>query len=110
MARGNRERVVFRAFRGTPRSSVYRDHAVSTEAFDRIRALGLERGLAVLDLEPGVTTELDKREARELARAVDALRRSAELLDLDGDLAPIGEVARWCARSTGRAWLSCTSE
>jgi hypothetical protein len=80
-----------KAFRGTRRSSIYREHVLSETAFDRIAA--------------GWPQEFDKLGARRLAEELTALRASAALLDLDDDVTAIAELAHWCGRSTGNAWL-----
>jgi hypothetical protein len=83
--------VAIRAFRGTRRSSVYREHVLDGAAFERIAA--------------GWPQEFDKAGARRLAEELTALRASAVMLDLDDDLTAIAELARWCSRATGDAWL-----
>ena len=99
--------IEIRAFRGTRRASVYREHVLSEAAFERIVAVGAEHGLGVLSsLDPADPHEFDKREAQRLAHDADELRRSSELPDLDGDLTALGEIARWCARASGRSWLT----
>jgi hypothetical protein len=96
--------VELRAFRGTRRSSVYRAHAVPSAAFTRIVAAGARQGLDGLrDLSADLT--LDKREARQLADELGNLRASLELPELDADLTALAEVARWCSRAPGDAWL-----
>jgi hypothetical protein len=90
-----------RAFRGTRRSSVYREHAVSAAAFVRIAATAARLGLGVPT--PG---ELRKEEARRLADDLGSVRASLELPELDGDLTALAEVARWCSRAGGDAWLT----
>ena len=95
--------VEVRAFRGTRRSSVYRAHSVGGGEADRIRAAAAALGLALLAaLAPG---DLDKRDARRLADELTRLRASATLLERDDDLTALAEVASWCARANGRAWL-----
>jgi hypothetical protein len=83
--------VAIRAFRGTRRSSVYREHVLDEAAYERMAA--------------GWPRELDKAGARRLAEELTALRASAALLDLDDDLTAIAELARWCARAGGDGWL-----
>jgi hypothetical protein len=98
------ETVELRAFRGTRRSSVYRAHAVSSAAFARIVAAGAGHALAgVRNLAADVT--LDKQEARQLADELGSIRASLELPDLDADLTALAEIARWCSRASGDAWL-----
>jgi hypothetical protein len=95
--------IEFRAFRGSRRSSVYQAHSVGDDALTRIRAAAGQRRLPLLaSLEP---RELNKREARQLADELGSLRRTLELPDLDADLTALGDVARWCSRASGAAWL-----
>ena len=85
-----------KAFRGTRRSSIYREFVLEDEAFDRIvDALGRQ----------GIDGELDKDEARRLAEELSELRTNAALPELDDHLTAIAELARWCSRATGDAWL-----
>ena len=99
--------VTIRAFRGARRSSVYREHVVSGAVFARILAAGKQRELAALaSLDSIGAHEVDKREARQLADEVGLLRERSELPDLDGDLTAFAFVARWCARASGKAWLT----
>ena len=98
--------VEIRAFRGTRRASVYREHVLADGAYDRIVAAAARRGLALLpSLARGEPHELDKRSSRRLAGETTDVRMSGELPELDRDLVAIVEVARWCARSPGDAWL-----
>jgi hypothetical protein len=83
--------VAIRAFRGTRRSSVYREHVLDYAVYERIAA--------------GWPHELDQAGARRLAEELTAVRASAALLDLDDDLTAIAELARWCARPGGDGWL-----
>jgi hypothetical protein len=99
-----------RAFRGTRRSSTYRSHAVDAGAAERLSAAAAARGLTALATAArGDETELDKRAARRLADEATALRASALVLELDDDLTALAEVANWCARARGRAWLQIRS-
>jgi hypothetical protein len=76
-----------KAFRGTRRSSIYREFVLEDEAFDRIvDALGRQ----------GIQGELEE---------LSELRTDAALPELDDHLTAIGELARWCSRATGDAWL-----
>ena len=100
------EPVEIRAFRGTRRTSVYRDHVLGERAFRRILAAGERNGLALLStLDPHGPHELDKQRARALAEEATSLRISGELPDLDDDLTMVAEVARWCARASEGSWL-----
>jgi hypothetical protein len=100
------EPVKFRAFRGTRRASVYREHAVSERVFLRIIAVGGERALPLLSsLSPDSPHVLDKTRSQQLGDELGHIRRGGELPDLDRDLTAIAEVARWCARARGSAWM-----
>jgi len=98
--------IELRAFRGTRKSAVYRDHTLHRAAFERIVAAARDAHLSTLaELDPSDTRELDKRAARRLAEEVTRLRTSAALLELDDDLTEIAAVANWCARANERSWL-----
>lgn len=98
--------VAIRAFRGTRKASVYREHVIPRAAFTRIAAVGEREGLAVVSsLRRRGQQRLDKRRARRLAEEATTMRSSGELADLDDDLTAITEVARWCARAAGDAWM-----
>lgn len=92
--------MTVRAFRGTRRSSVYREHAVTSGVFVRVAATKARLGLGEL-----AAGELDKQQARQLAEELDTIRASLELPELDADLTTLAEVARWCSRAPGDAWL-----
>jgi hypothetical protein len=96
--------VAFRAFRGSLKTSVYQEHVITQAAFARIAAVGEREGLAVV-ASLRRRQRLDKRRARRLAQETTAMRSSGELADLDDDLTAITEVARWCARAAGDAWM-----
>src|SRR5262249_2907619 len=98
--------VAFRAFRGTRRSSVYREHVSARAAVDRIREAAARSGLVLLaSLPPHAEVELDKTEARRLAEEATSIRPEATSLELDADLTAIAEIANWCARARERSWL-----
>ena len=100
------ESVELRAFRGTRRTAVYRDHVLGADAFRRIVGAAQRKRLPLLSsLERRGAQELDKEGARRLAHELTRLRRSAEILELDEDVTALAEVARWCARAGGSAWL-----
>jgi hypothetical protein len=100
------EVVKIRAFRGGRRSSVYREHVVSEKVFVRILGAAEQHGQPVLSsLDQYGAHELDKSKAREIAKELRRLRERSELPDLDDDLTAFAEVARWCARASGNAWL-----
>lgn len=90
------ERIVARAFRGTRRTSVYRDHAVDAAVLGRIAEASRRAGLAIAPSLTSVPRELELSE----------LRRAAEVLDLDGDVTALAELARFCARARGDSWLT----
>ena len=98
--------VEVRAFRGTRRASVYRDHVLPEGDFGRILAAGTARGRALLSsLDQHGPHELDKASAKRLAEEATDLRMSGELPDLDGDLIALIEVARWSAHASDESWL-----
>jgi hypothetical protein len=98
--------VEIRAFRGTRRSSVYREHILPRHAFVRILAAGERHGLVVLSSldQPG-PHELDKHNAHRVADEAGSLRVSGDLIELDDELAAIAELARWCARASDPSWM-----
>jgi len=101
------ETIELRAFRGSRRASVYRAHVVAEAGFARILESGAAHDLALLaSLRGDGPHELDKEAARQLAAEANAIRMSGELLDLDGDLVAIAELARWCARAPTRSWMT----
>jgi hypothetical protein len=101
--------VTIRAFRGTRRTSVYRDHVVNGLSFARIVEAGEQRGLSLLaSLGRYTRRELDKQGARRLADELTRLRASGELIELDHELVAATEVASWCSRARGRSWLHVT--
>jgi hypothetical protein len=101
------ETVELRTFRGSRRKSVYRAHVVAAAAFEQIVESGTARDLALLaSFDRHGTRELDKEDARQLAAEADELRMSGDLLDLDGDLVAIAELARWCGRAPARSWMT----
>jgi hypothetical protein len=103
---GDGNAVAVRAFRGTNKASVYRDHVLPERVFERILAAGRDSGLALLSsLGRGGPHRLDKGTARELVRETQAIRTGGALHDLDDDLLELAAVARWCSRASGNAWL-----
>jgi hypothetical protein len=100
------EPVEIRAFRGTRRASVYREHALSEKDFARILAAGAARRLPLLaSLDQYLPHQLDKANAQRLADEITDVRMSGELPELDHDLTAIAEVARWCAHAADRSWV-----
>ena len=98
--------VEVRAFRGTRRASVYREHVLRERDYARILAAGAACALSLLSsLRRHRRHELDKASAKRLADEATDLRISGELPDLDGELTAVAEVARWCAHSSNASWL-----
>ena len=98
--------IELRAFRGTRRSATYRSHALAPDAARRVASAATAGGFTTLAaVARGDEGELDKREARRLADEVTNLRTAALALELDDQLTAVAEVANWCARARGRAWL-----
>ena len=80
---------------------------LAEEDFERILAAGAARGLSLLaSLEPRGPHELKKADAKRLADETTDVRSAADLPDLDHDLVAIAELARWCSRAPGEAWLT----
>jgi hypothetical protein len=101
------EPVRFRAFRGSRRTSVYREHVLVPATVRRLaRSATSERLSLLAALDRGGAQELDRDGARRLAREVEALTSLPTLADLSDDLGAIAELARWCARSSRNAWLT----
>jgi len=100
------ETVDIRAFRGSRKASVYRDHVLGEERFARVVATAAEQGLTVLgSLDQHGPLGLDKAASMRLAEELTQLRSSGALVELDDDLVAIAELARWCARAGEDAWL-----
>jgi len=97
-------RYAIRGFRGTRRSSVYREHLVSATLLMRVVEVAEQKGFPV-SASLREDRELNKAEARQLAGELDAIRARQELPELDCDLVAIAEVARWCAHARGEARL-----
>jgi hypothetical protein len=97
-------RYAIRGFRGTRRSSIYREHLVTATVLMRLVEAAEQKGLPVL-ASLREDRELTRGEARQLAGELDAIRARQELPDLDRDLVAIAEVARWCAHARGEARL-----
>ena len=98
--------VEIRAFRGSRRSSVYREHVLSEHGLARILAAAQRTGLPLLaSLEQDRPHQLDKQEAQQIADEATLIRVSGELPELDDHLTAIAEVAHWCARTPGASWI-----
>jgi hypothetical protein len=85
---------------------VYRGHVLESEDLDRIAEAGRRAGFDLVASLSSSPNELGKENARRLATELSELRVGAELLDLDDDLTALAELARFCARTRGRAWLT----
>jgi hypothetical protein len=102
--------IEIRAFRGSRKSSVYREHVVPADVFERILELAERGGLGrVSSLDPGGPDELDQDEAQRLAHELTRLRASGVPLDLDDDLTAFAELAAWCGRASEGSWLRVAS-
>ena len=100
------EAVEVRAFRGTRKSSVYREHVLAESAFVRILDVAARERLTLLSsLDQYGPHELGKGDARRLADEATGIRAGGVLPELDDDLTAIAEVASWCARATEDSWL-----
>ncbi len=102
LAENEREGVEIRAFRGTRRSSVYRECVVPETVFRRLLAAGESRGLPSLSaLDPYGPHVLDKEHARKLADEVAVIHEAVN----EPRFAAISDVALWCARARANSWL-----
>jgi hypothetical protein len=101
------EALDVRAFRGSRRASVYREHVLGHETFARMLERGRELGLPLLSaLDEYGRHELDMDQARQLAEEIEAVR-AGESDELAHDLDSIASVARWCADAPERdSWLT----
>jgi hypothetical protein len=97
--------VAIRAFRGTRRTSVYREHVLGEDVFGRIVAAGGRGSLPIVASLGVGRRELRKEAAHRLADELYRLRAGGDLLDADDDLVAAAEIASWCARSREDAWL-----
>jgi hypothetical protein len=98
--------VEIRAFRGTRRSSVYREHVVAAAAFVLMLELARREGLTLLAaLTPRGPHELETDDAQRLAHELTSLQASGVPPDLDDDLTAFAELARWCGRAGEDSWL-----
>jgi hypothetical protein len=99
--------VEIRAFRGTRRSAVYREHVVAGIVFARMLLAARDRDLPLLSsLDRAGPYRLAPPQARQLAREVDALEDAVRSPAFSRHLEAIGDVARWCARARGRSWMT----
>jgi hypothetical protein len=53
--------------------------------------------------------ELEKHQAHRLSSEVETVLAAPEFHELDEDLARVADLARWCARSRRRSWLTIVS-
>jgi hypothetical protein len=102
LAEDHGEGVEIRAFRGTRRSSVYRECVVSERVFRSLLAAGESIGLPVLSsLDPYGPHELDKADAAKLADEVAVIQERVN----EPQFADISQVAMWCARARANSWM-----
>ena len=100
------EVVEVRAYRGSRRASVHRQHAVNEDLF--ARALFLARAYQLhqfSSLDGYDETELNKLQARRLAEELGFLRTVVNDSLLEPHLAAMLGVADSCWRTTEDAWL-----
>jgi hypothetical protein len=101
-SRAEESDVEIRAFRGTERSSVYRECVVPIELFRRLLATGKSRRLRSLSaLDPYGPHKLDREHAKQFAEDVAVVQDTVN----EPRFAEIVAVARWCAHSTAKSWL-----
>ena len=100
------EQVEARAFRGTRKKSVYRSHPLGYHELVRIAAAGEQSRLVLVATLGALPCEIDKEDAERLATELSELRVAGSLLDLDDHLTALAELARFCARARGGAWLT----
>ena len=95
--------VSIRAFRGTRRSSVYRECIVPEHVFSDLVAAGESHALPTLaSLAAHGPHQLDKGRARKLAREVAAIGTPLH----EPHLTALLEIARWCAHAKATSWLT----
>jgi hypothetical protein len=103
-------RVRIRAFRGSRRAADYLEHEMPESAFASMLKAGRRYKLPLLSsLHQHQPAELDQDQARRLSNEVETVMATPELHELDQDLARVAELARWCARSRQRSWLTILS-
>ena len=102
LAEDEGEGVEIRAFRGTRRSSVYRECIVSENVFRRLLVAGERLELPLLSsLDPYGPHELDKGHAKKLAEKMAVIQEAVN----EPQFAAIIEVALWCAHARANSWL-----
>ena len=98
--------VDVRAFRGSRRSSVYRNQTLTGQDFRRILDVARSLELPVLgSLGSGRPERLNKDKASRVTEEATQLRLSGQLLELDDELATIASLGRWC-RHRGTTWMT----
>jgi hypothetical protein len=102
------EQVEARAFRGTRKKSVYRSHPLGYRQLVRIADAAEQSSLRLVATLAALPCEVEKDDAGRLAAELSELRLSGALIDLDDDLTALAELARFCARARGGAWLTVT--
>ena len=99
--------VRVRAFRGSRRAADYVEHEMAEKPFACMLKAGRRYKLPLLSsLDRHQGTELDKNQAHQLATEVETVLATPEFHELGDDLARIAQIARWCARSRQRSWLT----
>ncbi len=99
--------VSIRAFRGTRRSSVYRECLVPERVFSDIVAAGEGHSLPTLSsLDAAGPHQLDKGHARKLAREVAAIGTPLH----EPHLTALIDIARWCAHAKATSWLTIAGQ
>ena len=105
-----RARVRVRAFRGSRRAADYLEHEMPENVFVCMLKAGRRYKLPLLSsLYQHQAAELNKDQAHQLSNEVETVLAAPEFHELDQDLARILDVARWCARSRQRSWLTISS-
>ena len=95
--------VSIRAFRGTRRSSVYRECLVPERVFSDMVAAGEGQALPTRSsLDADGPHQLDKGHARKLAREVAAIGTPLH----EPHLTALIDIARWCAHAKATSWLT----
>jgi hypothetical protein len=95
--------VSIRAFRGTRRSSVYRECIVPEPVFSDMVAAGEGHSLPTLSsLDADGPHQLDKSHARKLAREVAEIGTPLH----EPHLTALIDIARWCAHAKATSWLT----
>jgi hypothetical protein len=96
-----------RAFRGTRRSSLFREQLLAAAAVDSLQQAAARRGLTTIGtLGRDRSERRSKQQAAQLADELGILLRQLDLPELDAQLTQLLALTRWCARARGGAWLT----